>query len=367
MEIEKYSAENYRNITNTMFEPSPGINVIYGENGQGKTNIIESIWLFTGCQSFRTRKCSELVKENQSYAKTEIDFYARGRSQNAQMTIESKRQVKLNGISQETPRKLLGEFQAVVFSPSSLTVVKDGPAEKRRFLDIAISELKPNYACLVSRYIKAMAQRNALLKQLSENRGNSEQLAPWDEELSRIGAKIFGYRQQYVKQLSVTAPEIYAGISAGRETLAIDYIQSVKTESKNEKEIKEAMLSVLEKNRQSDIRRQITCAGPHKDDISFEINGLCARSFGSQGQQRSCALALKLGEASVLKASCGEQPVALLDDVMSELDSGRQKYLLEYLAGWQVFITCCDPSILSRVRTGKIFEVKAGQIKETSN
>jgi len=142
-------------------------------------------------------------------------------------------------------------------------------------------------------------------------------------------------------------------------------MQSFKSEIKNEKELKDAMLLILEKNRPSDIRRQITCAGPHKDDISFDINGLCARSYGSQGQQRSCALALKLGEAAVLRASSGEQPVALLDDVMSELDSSRQRFLLDYLEGWQVFITCCDPSILSRVNTGKIFEVKTGQIKES--
>jgi len=365
MEIEHYGAENYRNITKAEFEPSPGINVIYGENGQGKTNIIESIWLFTGCQSFRTRKCGELVKENETFAKTEIDFFARGRSQNAQMTIDIKRQVKLNGISQETPRKLLGEFQAVVFSPSSLAVVKDGPSEKRRFLDIAVSLLKPNYACLASRYLKAMAQRNALLRQLSEKRVSDALLEPWDDELARIGAKIILYRINYIKQLSVAAQEIYAGISGGRETLSVAYTQSVKHEGLEEKELKAAMLTALEKNRQTDIRRQMTGIGPHKDDLLLEINGLCARTFGSQGQQRSCALALKLGEAAVLRESSAEQPVALLDDVMSELDSGRQRFLLDYLEGWQVFITCCDPSILSRVSTGKIFEVTAGQIQQS--
>jgi DNA replication and repair protein RecF len=367
MEIKKHAAENYRNITKTEFEPSPGINVIYGENGQGKTNIIESIWLFTGCQSFRTRKCGELVKENELFARTEIDFFARNRLQNAQMTIDTKRQVKLNGILQETPRKLLGEFQAVVFSPSSLAVVKDGPAEKRRFLDIAISLIKPNYACLISRYLKAMAHRNALLKQLGDKGGHLDLLEPWDEELSRIGAKILMYRYNYIEELKETATQIYAGISSGRETLTIGYVQSFKAENRTEKDLKAAMLLTLEKNRQSDIRRQITCAGPHKDDLSFEINGLCARSYGSQGQQRSCALALKLGEAAVLRASGGEQPVALLDDVMSELDSGRQSFLLDFLEGWQVFITCCDPSILSRVNTGKIFEVNAGQIKESGS
>jgi len=366
MKIERHQAQNYRNLEKIEFEPSAGINIIYGENGQGKTNIIESIWLFTGCQSFRTHKCSELVNENEKTARIEIDFFARGREQNAQMTIDAKRQVKLNGIWQETPRKLLGEFQAVVFSPSALSIVKDGPSEKRRFIDIAISLLKPNYACLISRYIKAMAQRNALLKQLSEKGGDPLLLAPWDEELSRIGAKILSYRLKYIGELAVIAAEIYSGISAGKETLAIEYIQSFKSEGKTEKELKDAMLAALEKNRQTDIRRQLTSVGPHKDDLMIDINGLGARSYGSQGQQRSCALALKLGEAAILMETCGEQPVALLDDVMSELDCGRQTFLLKYLEGWQVFITCCDPSILSRVNTGKTFEVEAGKIKQSS-
>lgn len=363
MKIERHQAQNYRNLEKIEFEPAEGINVIYGENGQGKTNIIESIWLFTGCQSFRTRKCAELIKEKEQAAQLEIEFFARGREQNAQMTIDIKRQVKLNGIWQETPRNLLGEFQAVVFSPAALAIVKDGPAERRRFIDIAVSLLKPNYACVLSRYIKTMAHRNALLKQLSEKGGDSTLLAAWDEELSNLGAKIIGYRYNYIERLSGISSQIYSGISAGREKLSTAYVQSFNPEGKNEKEISEAMFASLEKNRQTDVRRQLTSAGPHKDDLSIDIDGLCARSYGSQGQQRSCALALKLGEASILKESSGEQPIALLDDVMSELDCGRQNYLIEYLNGWQVFITCCDPSVLSRLNTEKTFEVKAGQIK----
>ncbi len=364
MKIERHQIQKYRNIEKLEFEPAEGINIIYGENGQGKTNIIESIWLFTGCQSFRTHKCSDLIKKEEQTARIEIDFSTNIREQNAQMIIDTKRQVKLNGIWQETPRKMLGEFQAVVFSPAVLSIIKDGPSEKRRFIDIALSLLKPNYACLISRYIKAMAQRNALLRQLSEKGGDEQLLATWDEELSRIGAKILCYRLKYVDQLSVAAAEIYSGISAGREILTITYVQSFKSDGKTENDLKDAMLASLEKNRKTDIRRQVTSAGPHKDDLAIDINGLCARSFGSQGQQRTCALALKLGEASILKESSGEQPIALLDDVMSELDCGRQNYLMKYLDNWQVFITCCDPSILSSVNTGKIFEVHAGKIKQ---
>jgi len=365
MKIEKHCAENYRNLKKIEFEPADGINIIYGENGQGKTNILESIWLFTGCQSFRTHKCRELVKDNENKAEIEIDFYARNRKQNARMTIDTKRQVQINGIWQETPRSLLGEFQAVVFSPAALSIVKDGPSEKRRFMDIAISLLKPNYACLLSRYIKTMAQRNALLKQLSEKGGDNELLAPWDEELSHIGAKITDYRLKYIDRLAVKATDIYTGISGGREAVSLKYLQSFRIEGNTEKDIEEAMFATLEKNRQTDIRRQATSCGPHKDDLAIDIDSRCARSFGSQGQQRTCALAVKLGEASIIAEIGREQPVALLDDVMSELDCARQNYLMKYLDGWQVFITCCDPSVLSRADTGKTFEVENGQIKST--
>lgn len=363
MKIENHTAQNYRNLKHIDFTPSEGINIIYGENGQGKTNIIESIWLFTGCHSFRTRKCVELIKETEKSASLEMDFYARGRSQNAQMKIEAKREVKLNGIPQETPRVLLGEFQAVVFSPSLLSIIQDGPAEKRRFMDIAISLLKPNYAAILSKYIKTMAQRNTLLKQIAERGLDEDLLCPWDEELSKLGAKVTGYRLHYIEHLSEIAGGIYEGISSGREQLSVKYIKNGKIEGGNENELFESMLSILEKNRRTDIRRQFTTAGPHKDDLAVDINGLCARNYGSQGQQRSCALALKLSEASIIKETTGEQPVALLDDVMSELDLSRQTYLLNYLEGWQVFITCCDPSVLQRVNNGKTFEVEAGRIK----
>lgn len=362
MELELYKAENYRNIENISFEPSAGVNIIFGDNAQGKTNLIESIWLFTGFRSFRTMKTTQLVREGQDFARLEIDFFSSGRSQNAQMFIDNKRLVKINGITQESPRNLLGEFKAVVFSPVSLAVVQDGPSEKRRFLDIAISLIKPNYAAFISRYLKTMAHRNALLRQMGEKRGNDTLLEPWDYELAATGAKIISYRYEYLEKLKEKAAHVYDGISAGREKMELEYIGSFKSSGKSEKELGEAMLTALIKNRDSDIRRQQTSVGPHKDDLNIKINGLCARTYGSQGQQRSCALALKLGEAAVITQSGGERPIALLDDVMSELDAGRQAYLLDYLKGWQVFITCCDPSILDRSQTEKVFQMKGGQI-----
>ncbi len=362
MRIERYRSDNYRNLKPIEFQPADSVNVLFGENAQGKTNIIESIWLFTGCQSFRTRKCRELVGPDGQTAKLELDFFADGREQTVVMTIGDKREVLLNGIKLETPRKLLGSFPAFVFSPSSLSIVRDGPSEKRKFLDIAISVIKPGYAAALSRYIKTMAHRNAMLRALCERGGDERVLDALDEQLSALGAGIIANRMACAGRIFEKARAIYEGISSGREVLDCKYIPGFKTDAAGRPELTAEMLRKLTESRDTDIRRQMTGAGPHKDDIQIDINGLCARAYGSQGQQRSCALALKLAEAAVIEELCGEKPVALLDDVMSELDCSRQSYLLGFFSGWQVFITCCDPSVLSRVESGKTFEIKAGDI-----
>jgi DNA replication and repair protein RecF len=363
MNVLKYSSSSYRNLKEIEIFPAEGINVIYGENGQGKTNLIESIWIFTGCHSFRTHRINELIERGKSRAEIELDFFASGREQKAQLKIDNKREVEINGIAQKSPRALLGLFNAVVFSPSTLSIIKEGPAERRKFLDIAISLTKPVYASQLSKYLKIVAQRNALLKQIAAGRFDTDILSPWDEQLAVTGAKIIDYRVKYINNLSKVASEIYDGIAQGKETMSLSYIQSTGVEN-DEASISQTLYDNLEKSRKSDIKRLTTGVGPHKDDLDIKINQMSARSYGSQGQQRSCALALKLGEASILKNVTGEQPVALLDDVMSELDSGRQNYLFKYLNDWQVFITCCDPTHLIRLKGAKAFEVKNGVIKE---
>lgn len=365
MNVLKYSAFSYRNLKEIEIFPAEGVNVIYGENGQGKTNLIESIWLFTGCHSFRTHRINELIERGKRSAKIELDFFASGREQTATLKIENKREATVNGIAKKSPRTLLGLFNAVVFSPSTMSIIKDGPAERRKFLDIAISLTKPVYAFELSKYLKIVGQRNALLKQIAAGKFDTDMLAPWDEQLAVTGAKIIDYRVKYINSLSGIAADIYDGIAQGKEKMSLSYIHSDGNEKEN-KELLQVLYDTLEKTRKSDVKRLATGVGPHKDDLEIKINGMSARSYGSQGQQRSCALALKLGEAAIIKKITGEQPVALLDDVMSELDGNRQNYLLKYLGDWQVFITCCDPSHLMRLNGAKAFEVKSGVIKEIS-
>ena len=362
MIIKHHSAKNFRNIDFVEFDPHPEMNVIYGENGQGKTNIIESIWLLTGFYSFRARKNAQLIKQGTDEAEIENNFYSHSREQLAVMKINKRKEITLNGIKEESPRVMMGKYYAVVFSPATLGLVQNGPGERRKMLDIALSLIKPNYAVVMSRYLRVLEQRNALLKKMGERSFDYDYMVPWDTELANLGTKIIKYRLDYVEQLSALSAEIYNGISSGREKF--DFYYDFSKENISEEQIKEKLVAEIEKSREADIKRLYTNAGPHTHDIVLNLNGRDARVFGSQGQQRSCALAMKLGEASIIEKITGECPVVLLDDVMSELDEGRQTFILNYLDNWQVFITCCDPSTLLRSKKGKAFEVINGEIKE---
>ena len=335
MNIERAVIKNFRNIENMEFEPSNGINVIYGENGHGKTNIIESIWLFTGCNSFRTRKNTELINKKSESSELFTEFNSNGRHQEAKLIIKEKKEAYLNGIKQISPRKFLGEFQAVVFSPSVLSV---------------------------SKYNKTVIQRNSLLKQIGTEKKGEDLLFVFDEELARCGGRIIDYRLKYLDDLSNAAPKIYSEISNGREIMNISYINSLKETGSNNVEWSEILYKYLSENHEKDIIRQVTSFGPHKDDLEIFLDEMNVRNYGSQGQQRSCALSLKIGEATILNNISGEQPVALMDDVMSELDENRQKFLMKFFDGWQVFVTCCDPSHRKKIKSDKIFEICDGRI-----
>ncbi len=360
MIITGYRAEHFRNLKHIELFPDSGVNVIFGENGQGKTNIIESIWMFTGCHSFRTHKAAELIEKGKREAKVSLSFTAHGMENDAVLSLQQKREFILNGAVKQSPRSFLGEFQSVVFSPTTLLIVQDAPSERRRFLDIAISMIRPAYSTHLLKYTKILANRNALLKQISIGAAQEEYLDAWDEQLARCGAHLTLYRMQYVEEAARIAVEIYREISGGKEELRLEYQQSSNSFSVDEYELTENLYIALQKNREGDIRRIQTSVGPHKDDLFIQVDGLSARSYASQGQQRSAALALKLAEAYMIKDVSGEYPVILLDDVMSELDNSRQNLLLEYLKNWQVFLTCCDTSHITRLHSFKTFHIENG-------
>lgn len=364
MFIESVSFENYRNLKNFEFLPSKGINVIYGDNAQGKTNLIESMWLFTGGRSFRGAKDKELLRFGEQQAKVKARFHAQGREQEIEIVIRNnKRKAFLNGVPKEYLSQIIGIFCAVVFSPNHLTLVKNGPEERRNFIDSAICQIKPAYASALSKYRKILNERNALLKTIPKNPELTETLDIWNERLANEGSLIAVHRYNYLQQFSNIAAAFYHGISNGKEILHTAYHTGYGGESgMSRQELKSLLLQALERKQNDDIYLGYTSKGIHRDDMMIQINGKDAKSFGSQGQQRSAVLAMKLAEASLLGKAKGESPVILLDDVLSELDSARQDYLIHKLEGLQVFITCCHVDINAQnkvfIQDGEIFPEK---------
>ena len=362
MRVNSLKAKNYRNIKSLEILPCENVNIIYGENAQGKTNLLESIWLFTGCRSFRGSKEQDFINFGSDFSSLELGFFGNGREQCAKIKIQDKRRAELNGVLFSSASKLIGEFFAVVFAPTHLSLIKEGPSQRRKFLDIALCQLKPRYANALTQYNRALLQRNALLKDISYHSELLDTLEIWDDKICTLGAVVTAERIKYIKRLEPFIENIYGGISNGKEIMKVSYLTQTQISSKTEVDLKQELLQQFKLARKQDILSGNTSIGPHRDDLNIEIDGLLARSFGSQGQQRSCALSLKLAEAEIIKSITGEQPVALLDDVMSELDNTRQDYILNHIEGRQVFITCCEPSALLKISGGKAFELKEGAL-----
>ena len=360
MFVKSVEFENYRNIENSILYPRQGINVICGNNAQGKTNLIEGLWLFTGGRSFRGAKESEMIRFGQKQAKISLSFYSMNREQTIELSIISgKRKAVLNDVPKAYISQIIGSFCAVVFSPDHLTLIKNGPEERRSFIDGALCQIKPVYASMLSRYKKILNERNSLLKDIPRHRELEDTLEIWDEKLVEDGSAIAVERFRYLKKLTPEAINFYDGISDGREELQLAYKMNCGGNAEMErKEIAAVMLKALKSRQNEDIYCGFTTIGIHRDDLSVKINGREARNFGSQGQQRSAVLALKLAEAAVLEKEKGEAPVILLDDVLSELDQSRQEFLLKKLNRNQVFITCCEDiskaEHIIRISSGKI-------------
>lgn len=368
MKLDQILLTDFRNIENMSLFPDEGINVIYGDNAQGKTNLIEAIWLFTGNQSFRGAKTSELIRFNKEGCKLKILFSDSKRQQEAELFFGIKKKILLNHVDLKSSGELNGNFYAVVFSPAHLSLVREGPKFRRRFLDIAISQIRPQYEGYLSLYERLLEQRNALLKNYAGSPLLEENIEVWDIQLAKAGTILSIYRSDYVKKLRRLAGEIYGGLSSKRENFDI-YYQSTVFENLNDiktytDETVGQYIKILRDNFLNDVRMSSTSVGIHRDDLEILIDEKPARAFGSQGQQRSSVIALKLAEASLLKKATGENPVILLDDVMSELDVSRQSYILNHLKDMQVFITCCNNSDAVHLEKGRIFHIENGVLSE---
>ncbi len=365
MRIERLILEDFRNFTRAELLPAPGVNVIYGNNAQGKTNLMEALYLLTGQRSFRSSRESDLVRFGQSQGTIEADFFAGGRSQNVRMVLGGgKKTVSLNELPVQ-PSELTGRYFAVVFSPTELSLVKEGPAQRRAFLDSAISQVMPRYLKTLAAMNRALSQRNTVLGDMGRFAGLEGMLEVWDRSFAKMAYSVIHARRRYIRRLSPKAAEVYKGISGGREELTVAYQCTIPGDwdAMTQQEGEQAVLEALAANRGEDLRLGFTGVGPHRDDMDLRIDGISARSFGSQGQQRSCALALKLAECGVIEEIAGERPIILLDDVLSELDKKRRDYFLSDIHGGQVFLTCCDSGSIRGVTRGMTIRVDRGELR----
>ncbi|MBQ8572880.1 MAG: DNA replication/repair protein RecF [Ruminococcus sp.] len=365
MKVNALEFKNYRNLSDNRIEPSDKVNVIYGFNAQGKTNLLEAVWLFSGGHSFRGAKDSEIIKFGKNNARLFMEFNAGKREQKAEILYQgSKKEVIINSVKKSSCAYLSQHFSAVVFSPEHLTLIKNGPSLRRKFIDGSICQQDLRYAVRLNKYNQTLQQRNALLKEISKHKELKETLEIWDEVLIELGTEIILKRLEFLEKLKVIAKELHSGISSESEELDIKYCSAALKEEGifSKEKITEMLKKEFKRVRREDIYLGVTNAGPHRDDLEFFINSKSARRFGSQGQQRSIVLSLKLSEARIMKEAFSEPPVVLLDDVMSELDVKRQEFLLKNTEENQVFITCCEPLKSEHLNNAKLFEIKEGEV-----
>ena len=334
MWINKIKLNNFRNYQSQEINLNDGINIFYGENAQGKTNIIESIYLCSVGRSFRAKRDHELINFNDEKAIVEVEFNKTDRDGKIKIEIESKKKIFLNGINLKKYSELLGNINVVIFTPDDIDILKGEPKKRRKFLDVMISQLKPNYMHVLSNYSKTLEQRNNYLKQIRNENKDKNMLDIWDEKLADYAVKIYEYREEFINKLKDKIGDIHNQITANKEIIEIEYTSDSKD--------REEFLQLLKSRRNLDIIKGFTTKGVHRDDFVIYINGKPVNIYGSQGQNRTAILSLKLSELNVVYDEIGEFPILLLDDFMSELDEQRKKSFLENIKNAQVIITCTE-------------------------
>lgn len=357
MIIKSLELENFRNYKSLNIEFDKGVNILYGDNAQGKTNILEAIYVSATTKSHKGAKDKEIINFEAEEAHIKTYLNKEGLERRVDMHL---RKSKSKGIAIDTVRlkkaaQLLGLLNVVFFSPEDLSIIKDAPAQRRRFVDMELCQLDQSYLYDLNQYNKIIAQRNKLLKDMYNNQDLKNMLGIWDMQIITYGHKIIKRRRLFVDQLNEIIDEIHFKLSGGKERIKVEYAPYVSEDNFEE---------MLKKAREKDIKLKSTSVGPHKDDFIFIVNGIDIRTYGSQGQQRTAALSLKLSEIELVKKITGDNPVLLLDDVLSELDSNRQNHLLNNIGDIQTIITCTglEDFVNNRIKINKIFKVENGVV-----
>jgi len=364
LQIKALSLNNFRNYIKLELKFNSNLVVFFGRNAQGKTNILESIFLSCTGRSHRTPKDRELIFWDKDEASVKILYSKEEGDSLIEIFLDSKerKKIHINGVPAQRLGELMGHLNSVLFSPEDLKLVKGGPGERRRFIDMEISQIKPRYFYSLQQHNRILKQRNNLLKEIQQNSSLRKTLPIWNEQLAKVSAYIMLQRKFFIDSIYNISKRIHKEISANGEELEVWYKPSISFDTDNLDEIAEILLEVLQKNEENDIKRGITERGCHRDDMLININGIDVKTFGSQGQQRTTVLSLKLSEIELMYKETGEYPILLLDDVMSELDNFRQKMLLSYLDKVQTFITTTELMNLPGIKMQDIelYEINKG-------
>ena len=353
MYITKLKLKNFRNYEEQEIDFNKNINILYGDNAQGKTNILEAIFLCAMGKSFRNKKDVELIKFDENNSLIEIDFQKVDRDGKIKIEIGEKKIISINGIKLKKLSEILGNINVVIFSPDDINILKNGPSSRRKFLDIMISQLRPLYVYNLNLFLKTLEQRNNYLRQIKIEKKSQELLDIWDEKLADYAQIVFNYRKEFIEKIIKKINNIHKEITNNIEEIKIKYISDFIN--------KEQFLNDLKKSREIDILKGYTTKGIHRDDFILSINNKQVNIYGSQGQHRTAILSLKMAELQIVYDEIGEYPVLLLDDFMSELDKNRINNFIKKINDIQVIITCTDIIELDNLEKN-IFNVKNGHV-----
>ncbi|HHV09201.1 MAG TPA: DNA replication/repair protein RecF [Clostridiales bacterium] len=357
MIVKSLELKDYRNYNHLNMQFSSGTNILYGENAQGKTNILEAIYLCGTTKSHRGSKDKEMVSftEEEAHVRVILEKNQIPHRIDLHLKKNKAKGVAIDGIPIKRQGELFGMLNLVFFSPEDLYIIKNGPAERRRFLDLELCQLDKIYLSQLGNYNKVLAQRNNLLKQIALNRSLIDTLTVWDEKLLEYGCKIIKTREEFVIRLNALVGEIHKRLTGGKEQLILQYEPNVRAADFG---------GSLKRTREKDLSLKMTNTGPHRDDLGFLLGDIDIRKYGSQGQQRTAALSCKLAEIDLVKSIIKENPILLLDDVLSELDRQRQNYLLNSIGDIQTMITCTglEEFVNHRFAYDKVFQVVEGTV-----
>nr|WP_325211317.1 DNA replication/repair protein RecF [uncultured Oscillibacter sp.] len=366
MRIDRLELEGFRNYVREAADFDPRCNVICGENAQGKTNLLEALAYLSRGKSPRARTDREMIGFQADSARLLVRAESRQREFKVQADLfrGRRRRITVNQVPVKTNAALGDVYRTVLFQPEDLTLIREGAAARRRFLDTALCQLRPRYAAALAGYERAREQKTRILRDYNQRPGLLEALPEFNEQMIRLGAVLIQYRFQFCLRLAEIASACHRECSGGREALTLRYqtVSSVEDPGADPAELADRLRRHMESHREAELASRLCLSGPHKDDLLAAIDGREAKQYASQGQTRTAALALKLAEREIYRTAAGEYPVLLLDDVLSELDPKRQEFVLNRIAGGQVFITCCEEDRLPSLLGGKVFHVERGRI-----